>query len=82
MRSYFELFHYVQQRYLAEKFDLSKFVRKTVASKDLIKLLYLPFAYSLPRFKNLTVDALFDPDGEDGKERAKRLAEGKKVEEE
>ncbi len=72
MRSYFELFHFVQQQYLAEKFDLSSFVRTTVPSLDLIKLLYMPFAYSLPRYKNLTVDALFDPDGEDGKERVKK----------
>ena len=30
------------------------------ASKDFIKALNVPFAYNLPRYKNLSIDALFD----------------------
>lgn len=77
--SYYELYHYLVQRYLAEKFDekATDEVRKDPKykkiihcfkmvkthnsyNKDLVKLLCVPFAYNLPRYKNLTIEGLFD----------------------
>ncbi|MGN0178728.1 MAG: type VI-D CRISPR-associated RNA-guided ribonuclease Cas13d [Monoglobaceae bacterium] len=72
--SYFELYHYLMQRSIvksAEHFGESlthpkvqEYIRDVETygaySKDFVKALNSPFGYNLPRFKNLSVDALFD----------------------
>jgi hypothetical protein len=76
MQSYFELYHYVLQRMMIEpeylntwnvgEFadDVTKF---HTPSHDWIKYAYVSLAYNLPRYKNLTIEALFDKDSESGK---------------
>ncbi|GHV16090.1 hypothetical protein AGMMS49938_15680 [Fibrobacterales bacterium] len=67
MTSYFDLFWFVLQKDIIEKAsktDLSKFnsglnEHKT-PNKDFIKLLCLPFAYNLARYKNLSIGDLFE----------------------
>ena len=72
--SYFELYHYLVQRTLTETKD--EFLPRPLIPqveeyfnaikthhtycKDFVKALNSPFGYNLPRFKNLSVDALFD----------------------
>ena len=79
IRSYFELYHYLNQQHLLSTYDfaienhwngvtthektLSYF--KTVREgswycKDFVKAYCVGFGYNLPRYKNLTIDALFD----------------------
>lgn len=72
--SYFELYHYLMQRSIvksAEYFEakltnpkVQEYIKDVedygVYSKDFVKALNSPFGYNLPRFKNLSVDALFD----------------------
>lgn len=80
--SYFELYHYLVQRTLIETKE--EFLPRPLLPKveeyfnavkthhtyckDFVKALNSPFGYNLPRFKNLSVDALFDmhnkPEGE------------------
>lgn len=76
--SYFELYHYLIQRKLSEGIknpesakvkEYFNFVKTHhTYCKDFVKALNSPFGYNLPRFKNLSVDALFDmhnkPEGE------------------
>lgn len=78
--SYFEVYHYVMQRYLqnppesvSDKYKeylkddqdqmLLDYLKKTETyhtyQKDLLWLLNIPFAYNLPRYKNLCVAELF-----------------------
>lgn len=83
MRSYFELFHFLEQKTLLDsKEDFVQGMRESYGGRirvepcvDLIKYLYITLGYSLPRYKTMTVSGLFDPDSEDAKERAK----GKRV---
>ena len=49
--------------------------------KNLLKLEYLPFAYNLPRYKNLTTEALFDDDSVSGKKRVAEWREREKTRE-
>ncbi|MBR6388032.1 MAG: hypothetical protein IKS14_07240, partial [Thermoguttaceae bacterium] len=74
MTSYFDLYHFIGQRsilhsettrFLAPLSSFRAQVRNT-PSYDLIKILFIPFGYSLPRYKTLTVKALFES-GADGK---------------
>lgn len=78
MDSYFDLYHYIVQRHLADQNDravkegkshienpkmlgfIANMKRYNGCSKDMIKALNVPFAYNLARFKNLSVDGLFD----------------------
>ena len=79
MRSYFELFHFLEQKTLLDSGkDFVQGMRESYGERirvepcvDLIKYLYVAFGYSLPRYKTMTVSGLFDPDSEDAKERAK-----------
>ena len=50
---------------------LAKIKMRNSYDKDLLKLEYLPFSYCLPRYKNLTIEALFDPDSDSAKKAAK-----------
>lgn len=71
LTSYFQLYHYIMQRALQKKIFADR-VPETVAgyfthldkchtySKDFTKALNTPFGYNLARFKNLSVDELFD----------------------
>ncbi|MDR2169189.1 MAG: type VI-D CRISPR-associated RNA-guided ribonuclease Cas13d [Planctomycetaceae bacterium] len=85
MRSYFELYHFILQKWMSrqewfdkknKKFvpnplslgDLSNILEKFhTPSHDWIKYAYVSLAYNLPRYKNLTIEALFDEDSEAGK---------------
>ncbi|MDR2641719.1 MAG: type VI-D CRISPR-associated RNA-guided ribonuclease Cas13d, partial [Planctomycetaceae bacterium] len=77
MTSYFELFHYLLQRMMTEPdyengiLKLQHFAETLqkyhTPSNDLIKLMFVSFAYNLPRYKNLTIEALFDKDSKSGK---------------
>jgi hypothetical protein len=88
MTSYFELFHYVLQRMMTEPdyengiLKLQHFAETLqkyhTPSNDLIKVMFVSLAYNLPRYKNLTIEALFDEDSESGK----KLVEERKLKEE
>lgn len=70
--SYFGLYHYTIQRTLEEEFDVTRAPRSISAkyfsdikkyrsySKDFVKALNVPFGYNLPRYKNLSIEELFD----------------------
>ena len=70
--SYFALYHYLVQRLISEGLDpkRSGFERNYpqyvplfkyhTYVKDMVKALNSPFGYNIPRFKNLSIDALFD----------------------
>ena len=73
--SYFQLYHYVMQRAIFKKYaedgkqaadhkKLSEYKANVEKYKnysmDFVKALCVPFAYNLPRFKNLAIDQLFD----------------------
>jgi len=77
VRSYFELYHYLTQRALLDKYENVPYHpqvnEKTLKyfellkengwyCKDFVKALNVPFGYNLPRYKNLSIDALFDKD--------------------
>lgn len=69
--SYFEIYHTIMgiilknnsnflsfSNYSLEK--LNSILQFNVYSKDLLHILNLPFAYNLPRYKNLSIEILFD----------------------
>lgn len=69
--SYFGIYHYVIQRALHTAYKNGNMNPKVLEyfelvnkhnsySKDFVKALCVPFGYNLPRYKNLTIDALFD----------------------
>ena len=70
--SYFALFHYLMQRELSQNLDPSRanfeknfpqyapLYKWHTYVKDMVKALNTPFGYNTPRFKNLSIDALFD----------------------
>lgn len=57
---------------------LASIKQRNAHDKNLLKLEFLPFAYNLARYKNLTTEALFDEDSESGKELVKRWKEREK----
>ena len=72
-KSYFELYHYITQRSLEDTYkhfngtvsDKSKEYFCKVAQfdtycKDFVKALNTPFGYKLARYKNLSINELFD----------------------
>lgn len=71
-KSWFYVYHFLMQRVLASKFDRTEALpeglrellpfaeKRRECSMDLIKVLNLAFAYNLPRYKNLSIDVLFD----------------------
>lgn len=79
MQSYFELYHFLMQKMLIDleadpdnkKLNLTSYVANIekfgTPSHDLIKIAYVSLAYNLARYKNLTIDALFDKDNESAK---------------
>lgn len=83
MLSYFELFHFLLQSRMCKEEELRKHLDISaeqrrhvefagIPSSDLINIAYTSLGYNLPRYKNLTCEALFDPDSEKGKELAKK----------
>lgn len=70
--SYFALYHYLIQRQLAKGLDHERsgfdknypqyapLFKWHTYVKDVVKALNAPFGYNIPRFKNLSIDALFD----------------------
>ena len=72
--SYFELYHYLMQCSIEQSSKcfnvslnhprvlqyLSAVKQHRTYCKDFVKALNAPFGYNLPRFKNLSIDALFD----------------------
>lgn len=81
INSYFEIFHYVVQRDLisaSEKYniilndDIKKYmdnVKKYHSySKDFVKVINVPFGYNLARYKNLSIECLFNSRDEAGKD--------------
>lgn len=69
--TYFELYHYIMQRYLKDKIKLKgennvlegyfdNLGKYGTYVKDFVKTLNVPFAYNYPRYKNLSIDELFD----------------------
>lgn len=80
MQSYFELYHFLLQMKMFKSesvtFNLPeeyrKFLDSGVPCLDIIKIAYVSLGYNLPRYKNLTTEALFDEDSKTGKERANR----------
>ena len=91
MRSYFELYHFIVQRLAldwnnnpacqpGQELDLEQYREfietQGLPDNDLIHISYCPLGYNLPRYKNLTIAALFDSESVDGQARAKRLSGG------
>ncbi|MGN0651357.1 MAG: type VI-D CRISPR-associated RNA-guided ribonuclease Cas13d [Oscillospiraceae bacterium] len=69
VKNYFTLYHYLIQRHISsKKISLNSFSAEYISnlekfhtpSKYFIKAYCTPFAYNLVRYKNLTVDGLFD----------------------
>lgn len=69
--SYYQIYHYIAQRLLSDRTkgkDISETTKRYISlvnehgsyCKDFVKALCVPFAYNLPRFKNLSIDGLFD----------------------
>ena len=91
MKSYFELYHFIVQRLAldwnsnpacqpGQELELEQYREfietNGLPDNDLIHICYCPLGYNLPRYKNLTIAALFDSESVDGQARAKRLAGG------
>lgn len=68
--SYFSIYHYVMQRCITKREDDTKqedkikyeddLLKKHGYTKDFVKALNSPFGYNIPRFKNLSIEQLFD----------------------
>jgi hypothetical protein len=66
--SYFEVYHTIMGLIFRNKGRFSQFTMEKlnsiyqhqIYSKDLLHILNLPFAYNLPRYKNLSIEILFD----------------------
>jgi hypothetical protein len=91
MTSYFQLYHYILQRWIcddpeakdAKLGDLPDNLKKFHSPVwDYVKYFYVSLAYNLPRYKNLTIEALFDDDSDGGKELQKKREEKEKKREE
>ena len=91
MKSYFELYHFIVQRLAldwnsnpacqpGQELNLEQYREfietNGLPDNDLIHICYCPLGYNLPRYKNLTIAALFDSESVDGQARAKRLSGG------
>jgi hypothetical protein len=79
MESYFELYHFLLQKRMLDKesgLNLKDYKERIdkyrSACKDLVKITYISLGYNLARYKNLTIDALFDEDSKEGKERKRK----------
>lgn len=70
VNSYFSIYHYVMQRCITKREDDSKqeekikyeddLLKNHGYTKDFVKALNSPFGYNIPRFKNLSIEQLFD----------------------
>lgn len=71
VENYFALYHYLIQKHLENRFadkkverDTGDFISKLeehkTYCKDFVKAYCTPFGYNLVRYKNLTIDGLFD----------------------
>ena len=68
--SYFSIYHYVMQRCITkrendtEQAEIIKYeddlLKNHGYTKDFVKALNSPFGYNIPRFKNLSIEQLFD----------------------
>ena len=64
--SYYALYQYLVQHYMKDEDRnkqhpyYSQVERYKTYVKDLVKALNVPFGYNIPRFKNLTIEQLFD----------------------
>lgn len=68
--SYFSIYHYVMQRCITKREDDKKqeekikfeddLLKNHNYTKDFVKALNSPFGYNIPRFKNLSIEQLFD----------------------
>lgn len=89
--SYYSIFNYILQRYLNEvyidsknalpewyKSCMQKVEQYHSYNKDVIKILNMPFAYNLPRYKNLSVEYLFNDLDNEAQKEQKRKEEKRK----
>lgn len=70
VNSYFSIYHYVMQRCITKREDDTKqeekikyeddLLKNHGYTKDFVKALNSPFGYNIPRFKNLSIEQLFD----------------------
>lgn len=68
--TYFSIYHYVMQRCITKREDDTKqeekikyeddLLKNHGYTKDFVKALNSPFGYNIPRFKNLSIEQLFD----------------------
>lgn len=68
--SYFSIYHYVMQRCITKRENYTKqeekikyeddLLKNHGYTKDFVKALNSPFGYNIPRFKNLSIEQLFD----------------------
>lgn len=73
--SYFALFHYMNQKGLCSNSNIDDIPPKLREidkygsySKDFLHMINAPFGYNIPRYKNLSIECLFDRDREKVKE--------------
>ncbi len=83
-KSYFELYHYLMQRTIISgqkefptKHEKVMEYSKAVLEynrycKDFVKALCTPFGYNYPRFKNLSIEGLFDMHNTTGEEKCEK----------
>lgn len=68
--SYFQLYHYIVQKELVPYMSRQQEIKEKLEchfktgdySRDFVKWISIPFGYNLPRYKNLTIERLFDKD--------------------
>lgn len=85
--SYFGIYHYVMQRELMPGYQSTKKKNPAILAyfdkvttyrtycKDLVKALNITFGYNLPRYKNLSIDGLFDKNRPGDKKESVLIAE-------
>lgn len=69
MESYYGLYEFLLQKYLIKENDIKGYEAYSKSySKDFSKYLNVPFAYNLARYKNLTIEDLFNDKYNENKE--------------
>ena len=85
VKSYFRLYHYIMQRRIIDVIEnnpKAKYEGKVKVyfedvkknkkyNKNLLKLMCVPFGYCIPRFKNLSIEQMFDMNETDNSDKKK-----------
>jgi len=81
INSYFQLYHYIMQRRIIDKINgkcegkvktyFNDVMKNGEYSKNLLKLMCVPFGYCITRFKNLSIEQMFDMNETDNSDKKK-----------